>query len=85
MTSAMRQKDIRPAPARIEYKGMMFLITDRPSDINIQNYIVVRIPQRKNDIKYKIYGCFLDENNLWQIPLLRFRSIFKRSIICVRV
>lgn len=37
----MRQKDIRPAPARIEYKGMKFLITDRPSDTNIQNYIVV--------------------------------------------
>lgn len=39
----MRQKDIRPAPARIEYKGMKFLITDRPSDTNIQNYIVVSI------------------------------------------
>lgn len=37
----MRQKDIRPAPARIEFKGMKFLITDRPSDSNIQNYIVV--------------------------------------------
>lgn len=35
----MRQKDIRPAPARIEYKGMKFLITDRPSDHNIHNYI----------------------------------------------
>lgn len=41
MTSIMRQKDIRPAPARVEYKGMKFLITDRPSDSNIQNYIVV--------------------------------------------
>lgn len=38
----MRQKDIRPAPALIEFKGMKFLITDRPSDNNIQNYIVVR-------------------------------------------
>lgn len=37
----MRQKDIRPAPARIEFKGMKFLITDRPSDSNIQNYILV--------------------------------------------
>lgn len=43
MTSIMRQKDIRPAPARIEYKGMKFLITDRPSDTNIQNYIVVSL------------------------------------------
>lgn len=41
MTSAMRQKDIRPAPARIEYKGMKFLITDRPTDSNIQIYILV--------------------------------------------
>lgn len=41
MTSIMRQKDIRPAPARIEFKGMKFLITDRPSDSNIQNYIMV--------------------------------------------
>lgn len=38
----MRQKDIRPAPARVEFKGMKFLITDRPSDSNIQNYIMVR-------------------------------------------
>lgn len=38
----MRQKDIRPAPALIEFKGMKFLITDRPSDSNIQNYITVR-------------------------------------------
>lgn len=37
----MRQKDIRPAPARVEFKGMKFLITDRPSDHNIQNYIMV--------------------------------------------
>lgn len=52
MTSIMRQKDIRPAPARIEYKGMKFLITDRPSDTNIQNYIVVGVDRiRKNEIK----------------------------------
>ena len=37
----MRQKDIRPAPARIEFKGMKFLITDRPSDVTIPNYIMV--------------------------------------------
>lgn len=42
MSSIMRQKDIRPAPALIEFKGMKFLITDRPSDNSIQNYIVVR-------------------------------------------
>lgn len=41
MSSNMRQKDIRPAPARIEFKGMKFLITDRPSDLTIQNYILV--------------------------------------------
>lgn len=35
-----RTKDSRkPAPARIEYKGMNFLITDRPTDITISNYL----------------------------------------------
>jgi hypothetical protein len=44
MTSViMRQKDIRPAPARIEFKGMKFLITDRPSDVTIATYIMVSI------------------------------------------
>lgn len=37
----MRQKDIRPAPARIEFKGMKFLITDRPSDLTMHSYILV--------------------------------------------
>ncbi|CAO1321030.1 unnamed protein product [Diamesa serratosioi] len=36
----MRQKDIRPAPARIEFKGMKFLITDRPSDLTMQTYLM---------------------------------------------
>lgn len=40
----MRQKDIRPAPARIEFKGMKFLITDRPSDATIQSYLMVSRP-----------------------------------------
>lgn len=40
----MRQKDLRPAPALIEYKGMKFLITDRPSDITINHYIMVSPP-----------------------------------------
>ncbi|KOB77150.1 Tyrosine phosphatase IVA1 [Operophtera brumata] len=35
----MKQKDIRPAPSLIEYKGMRFLITDRPSDVSIQSYL----------------------------------------------
>lgn len=42
VSTAMRQKDIRPAPAEIEYKGFKFLITDRPSDTNIHAYIQVR-------------------------------------------
>lgn len=45
MTSNMRQKDIRPAPARIEFKGMKFLITDRPLDQTIPNYILVSVRQ----------------------------------------
>lgn len=43
MNNNMRQKDIRPAPARIEFKGMKFLITDRPSDQTIQAYIMVSV------------------------------------------
>lgn len=39
-TLSMRQKDIRPAPARIDFKGMKFLITDRPSDANMQTYLM---------------------------------------------
>lgn len=35
----MKQKDIRPAPSLIEYKGTRFLITDRPSDVSIQSYL----------------------------------------------
>lgn len=52
MSSNMRQKDIRPAPARIEFKGMKFLITDRPSDLTIQNYILVRR-------KIKFWFCWI--------------------------
>ncbi|XP_044257600.1 protein tyrosine phosphatase type IVA 1 [Tribolium madens] len=38
-STAMRQKDIRPAAAEIEHKGFKFLITDRPSDQTIHVYI----------------------------------------------
>lgn len=40
-STAMRQKDIRPAAAEIEHKGFKFLITDRPSDQTIHVYIQV--------------------------------------------
>lgn len=39
--SNMRVKDIRPAPAEIEYKNMKFLITDRPNDQTIHTFIQV--------------------------------------------
>lgn len=38
-TDTMRHKDIRPPPCEIQYKNMKFLITDRPTDQNIQHYI----------------------------------------------
>lgn len=41
--SNMRVKDIRPAPAEIEYKNMKFLITDRPNDQTIHTFIQVSI------------------------------------------
>ena len=39
--SNMRQKIIRPAPSEISYKEMRFLITDRPTDQTIPNFIEV--------------------------------------------
>lgn len=39
----MRQKIIRPAPSEISYKDMRFLITDRPTDQTIANFIEVFI------------------------------------------
>lgn len=50
----MRQKDIRPAPARIEFKGMKFLITDRPSDLTIPSYIV---ELKKNNVNTVVRVC----------------------------
>lgn len=41
----MRVKDIRPAPAEIEYKNMKFLITDRPNDQTIHTFIQVSKPE----------------------------------------
>lgn len=35
----MRQKIIRPAPSEISYKEMRFLITDRPTDQTVANFI----------------------------------------------
>lgn len=52
----MRQKDIRPAPARIEFKGMKFLITDRPSDATIQSYLMVSFCVRLHKEKY--FFCY---------------------------
>ena len=40
--NTMRQKIIRPAPSEISYKEMRFLITDRPTDQTITNFIEVR-------------------------------------------
>ncbi|KAF0299279.1 Protein tyrosine phosphatase type IVA 1 [Amphibalanus amphitrite] len=37
--SNMRNKSIRPAPSEIEYKGMRFLITDRPTENTLAAYV----------------------------------------------
>lgn len=37
--SNMRNKSIRPAPSEIEYKGMRFLITDRPTENTLASYV----------------------------------------------
>ncbi|XP_016944967.1 PRL-1 phosphatase isoform X2 [Drosophila suzukii] len=54
MSITMRQKDLRPAPALIEYKGMKFLITDRPSDITINHYIT---ELKKNNVNTVVRVC----------------------------
>lgn len=57
----MRQKDIRPPPCEIEYKGMRFLITDRPSDQTIHNYLAVSIHKvfhSEYSAESKIYTFF---------------------------
>ncbi|EDW36968.1 GL25773 [Drosophila persimilis] len=54
MSITMRQKDLRPAPALIEYKGMKFLITDRPSDITINHYIM---ELKKNNVNTVVRVC----------------------------
>lgn len=41
ISANMRQIDIRPNSAEINYKGFRFLITDRPSDQTIHNYVQV--------------------------------------------
>lgn len=53
----MRQKDIRPAPAEIEFKGMKFLITDRPSDQNIHAYIQVSKRKFLSSMFVCNFGC----------------------------
>ncbi|KAI0238156.1 Protein tyrosine phosphatase type IVA 2 [Lamellibrachia satsuma] len=35
----VRMKGHKPEPAQITYKGMNFLITDRPNDVNIDRYV----------------------------------------------
>ncbi|XP_075149690.1 protein-tyrosine phosphatase 4A family member PRL-1 isoform X2 [Haematobia irritans] len=52
--SNMRQKDLRPAPALIEFKGMKFLITDRPSDVTIHHYIM---ELKKNNVNTVVRVC----------------------------
>lgn len=49
----MRQKDLRPAPALIEFKGMKFLITDRPSDVTIHHYIMVSEKEKTSNSNKK--------------------------------
>uniref|UniRef100_U5EWG9 Protein tyrosine phosphatase iva1 n=1 Tax=Corethrella appendiculata TaxID=1370023 RepID=U5EWG9_9DIPT len=53
-TVIMRQKDIRPAPAKIEFKGMKFLITDRPSDLTIHSYI---LELKKHNVSTVVRVC----------------------------
>lgn len=82
-TISMRQKDIRPAPARIEFKGMKFLITDRPSDATIQSYLMVSFvkprPKSMNrDTKSTDLGRRLDSHQQ-NILCSFFRQLLRTS------
>ncbi|BES88019.1 unnamed protein product [Nesidiocoris tenuis] len=50
----MRHKDIRPPPCEIQYKNMKFLITDRPTDQNIHNYIA---ELKKHNVRDVVRVC----------------------------
>jgi protein tyrosine phosphatase type 4A len=50
----MRQKDIRPPPCEIDYKGMRFLITDRPTDQIIHNYVA---ELKRHNVKHVVRVC----------------------------
>ncbi|KAL7644820.1 UNVERIFIED_CONTAM: hypothetical protein RMT77_004633 [Armadillidium vulgare] len=50
----MRSKSIRPAPSEIQYKNMSFLITDRPTDSNMQSYIE---ELKKHDVNDVVRVC----------------------------
>ncbi|XP_065206366.1 PRL-1 phosphatase [Planococcus citri] len=52
--SVIRPKDIRPAPAEIEYKNLKFLITDRPSDQTVQYYVT---ELKKHNVNYVVRVC----------------------------
>ncbi|XP_063217453.1 PRL-1 phosphatase-like [Bacillus rossius redtenbacheri] len=52
--SNVRLKDIRPAPCEIEFKNTKFLITDRPTDQNIHNYIQ---ELKKHNVKDVVRVC----------------------------
>jgi len=56
--SNMRVKDIRPAPAEIEYKNMKFLITDRPNDQTIHTFIQVSIRTKLSSRQIFIFSYF---------------------------
>lgn len=73
----MRVKDIRPAPAEIEYKGMKFLITDRPNDQTIPSFILVSINKIFRLIKspFKFYFSFLKNATSFSMKQLVHRLI----------
>jgi len=69
----MRQREVQPGPARIQYKGFSFLITDRPSNQTIFTYAnelkrhnvtaVVRVCEPSYDPSY-IESMGIDVYNL---------------------
>lgn len=56
MTSANRYR--RPEHSEIKHKNMRFLITDRPTDTNVERYVEVRLSYfctKKNTTQFWLF------------------------------
>lgn len=53
-STTVYEKDNRPLPALIEYNGMRFLITEKPNDLNMSDYL---LELKKNQVDTIVRVC----------------------------